>query len=122
MAIGNHPSSDRGPGPARLEVQYSVCRGRHTIILHGELDMSNAEALETIIRRLCLDGISGVVLDLSHLDFMDSSGLRAILASHELCKQYGPEFSVIPGHGAVRRLLELTATIDVLQVADDAAA
>lgn len=117
MAIANHPSSDSGyydPGPARLDVQDSVCRGRHTIVLRGELDMSNAEALETIVQRLCIDGIVGIVLDVSHLDFMDSSGLRAVLSSQAICKQHGYEFSVTPGCGAARRLLELTGTVDAL--------
>lgn len=121
MAIAPQPHSDELPryaGQTRCEVQDSVCRGRHTITLRGELDMSNAEALETITQRLCVDGISGIVLDLSDLDFIDSTGLRAVLSSQAICKQYGPEFSVIPGSTAVRRLFELTGALEVLQIED----
>ena len=122
MAIANHRSGDPGyEGQTGLEVQDSVCRGHHTIVLRGELDMSNAEALETIIQRLCIDGISGIVLDLSQLDFMDSSGLRAVLSSQATCKQHGYDLSVIPGCGAVRRLLELTGTLGVLRIEENLA-
>ena len=38
-----------------------------------------------------------VVLDLQQLTFLDSTGLRIILAARELCWRRGQEFAVTPG-------------------------
>ncbi len=116
MATPTSSPSSNGflANPNGFELRDSVCRGHHTLLLGGELDMSNADQLETVIRRLCVDGITGLVVDLTQLTFMDSTGLRAILCSYGLCQEHGCPFLVRPGHSAARRLLEVSGTLDVL--------
>jgi len=48
------------------------------------------------------------VLDLQQLTFLDSTGLRIILAARELCWRRGQEFAVTPGSPQVQRLLSVT--------------
>ncbi len=123
VAISSSPRNDVGlpaTGLPPFEVQDSVCQGQHTLVLRGELDMPYADTLEIMIRRLCIDGIRGLILDLSQLAFMGSAGLRAVLAAHNLCREHGCELLVQPGNGPVRRLFELTGTIDVLPLQGDA--
>lgn len=61
----------------------SARRGTTTVVPRGELDLATAPELEgwlEDLRRECAD----VVLDLSEVTFMDSSGLRVLLqARHE---------------------------------------
>jgi anti-anti-sigma factor len=101
-----------------FEVQASLSDGRHTLVLSGELDLAVAAGLEATIRGLCGEDGSSIALDLSQLTFMDSTGLRAVLRAQELCAEHGYDFLVTAGSGQVRRLLEVTGTIDVLHVAD----
>jgi anti-anti-sigma factor len=92
--------------------------GRHTLLLSGELDLATAAGLESTVLGLFVKSVSAVELDLSRLTFMDSTGLRAVLRTQELCAEHGCDFLVIPGSGQVQRLLELTGTTDVLPLAD----
>jgi anti-anti-sigma factor len=80
----------------------------HWLILAGELDLASAPALEAKVDELCVDGASAVVLDLSKLTFMDSTGLQAVLAATKRCGQHGTDFSLAGATGAVQRLFELT--------------
>jgi anti-anti-sigma factor len=101
-----------------FEVQASICDGRHTLALRGELDLAVAAGLEATILGLCGEGATGIELDLSQLTFMDSTGLQAVLRAQELCAEHGQDFLVTPGNGQVQRVLELTGTTNVLPLAD----
>jgi anti-sigma B factor antagonist len=48
--------------------------------LSGELDMRETEVFATAAARVLLETDGDVVLDLSDLEFIDSSGIRAMLA------------------------------------------
>lgn len=101
-----------------FEIQDSVCDGHHTLALSGELDIAEAESLESMITRLCSDGLKGISLDLSRLTFMDSSGLQAVLHAQQLCREHGYDFLVAPGKGQVLRFFEIAGVIDALPIVD----
>jgi anti-anti-sigma factor len=52
--------------------------GARTFFLRGELDMATAPMMESAIAEAVAQG-GPITLDLSHLRFMDSSGIQAIL-------------------------------------------
>lgn len=108
--------------PAVFEVQDSVSGGRHTLILHGELDLQPAAELEAMLQRICVEGTSGIVIDLSKLTFIGSTGLRTILLAKDLSEQHGYEFFVVPGQRNVQRLFELTGLHELLPLAPEGGA
>ncbi|HEX4467055.1 MAG TPA: STAS domain-containing protein [Solirubrobacteraceae bacterium] len=89
-----------------------VNRGHHTITLVGELDLMQATTLETVVRRLCTDGVASVCLDLSGLSFMDSTGIRSLVVSQDLCRAYATEFTVVPGPPLVQQVLRIAGLHD----------
>ncbi|MGH2863815.1 MAG: STAS domain-containing protein [Solirubrobacteraceae bacterium] len=85
----------------------SRCDGvRAVLSLAGELDLATAELLEQAMQGLA--GESMVVLDLEGLKFIDSTGLRGVLAASERCRERGQEFAITPGSQQVQRLLGVT--------------
>lgn len=81
-----------------------------TITLAGELDISTVDDL-----RAALDAVTSespdvivVVLDLRELRFLDSTGLRAVLAAEAQARANGHEFAVIRGPHGVHRVFEIT--------------
>jgi hypothetical protein len=52
-----------------------VCRGA------GELDLASAASPVDAVSKHCGEGAEAIVLDIGDLDFIDSTGLRAILTS-----------------------------------------
>jgi anti-sigma B factor antagonist len=100
--------------PGELSLEHSTQADCHTLLLAGELDMATAPELEASVAGLCAEGAGEVVLDLSGLTFIDSTGLRAILAARAQCVGGGREFALIPGQRSVQRLFELAGLIDKL--------
>ncbi len=70
--------------------------------------MANASLLQDALDADGLATTSTVVLDLQELQFIDSTGLRIILATRERCRERGQEFAVTPGSDQVQRLLSVT--------------
>jgi anti-anti-sigma factor len=101
-------------GDGRFEVNDVALDGLHTLILRGELDIVPAADLEAMVLKLCGDGARGIVIDLSRLTFMGSTGLRLVLAAREICVQSGCDFYVVPGPPSVQRLFELTGLLDAV--------
>ena len=87
---------------------------RYTLGLTGELDIASAPALEAKARQLFAEGAQQLVLDLSRLEFIDSSGLNAILRVRALCEEHMCEFALTPGQQPVQHLFEVTRLIDRL--------
>jgi anti-sigma B factor antagonist len=85
----------------------------------GELDLTSAGKLEGAIAE-ALDGDDAtIVLDLRQVSFMDSSGLRALLAGSERCERAGIRFGIVRGPDQVQRLLSVTHVAERLTLVDD---
>jgi len=82
-----------------------------TIRLTGEMDMATADQLDSVIAPAVSEG-GPVMLDISSLDFMDSSGLHVILrAATSLTDRGCVVIHGLDGNVSMRRLFEI-AQID----------
>jgi stage II sporulation protein AA (anti-sigma F factor antagonist) len=85
-----------------------------TLALVGELDVACSASFEELVRRVCARGPDSLLLDLSELAFMDSSGLRVVLVTNDLCQQGGIELEILPGTPQVQRIFEVTGVLDTM--------
>jgi anti-anti-sigma factor len=76
--------------------------------VRGELDLASAGQLETSIAELCADGARQILLELGELSFMDSTGLRSLLVSQELCVVNACRLVLGELSPQVERLLDLS--------------
>jgi anti-anti-sigma factor len=91
-------------GPSRL-----------TMRLYGEFDLAGTEFYEAELARIGRDGIRELVIDLSGLTFLDSSGIRMLLGTRRSADQDGFDLFVTPPeNGQVRKVLELTGVESIL--------
>lgn len=87
--------------------------------LTGELDLSTLEQLETVLDDT-LDGEGALaVVDLRKLTFLDSSGLRVLLALHSSLRETGGRLVLVQGPRRVHRVLELTRADEELEIVAD---
>ena len=98
-----------------MDVQGGVTR----VTLAGEFDLSVAARVEEELTRAAASTPEVLVLDLSGLSFMDSSGLRVVVAADERARRTGQRFVVVNGPDAVRRVFEITKVDEVLELVDD---
>jgi anti-anti-sigma factor len=73
----------------------------------GELDMSNAGELRRRVETSLKSGRNCVVIDLSGVTHMDSSGLAALIAAHQLTHQRRGRLALVITSEPVRRTVEV---------------
>jgi anti-sigma B factor antagonist len=102
-------------GRPAFEVRTVEEEGHWRLVLSGELDLASAERLEEAIHRAEEVPGRSLVLDLSDLRFIDSTGLHVLLQAHARSRKNGRRLSVRKSkHEAVIRLLDLTSTAEIL--------
>ena len=98
--------------PFRVEVVPE--RDAVRILPVGELDLATAGQLEAQVRELLDGGFRHVLLDLSALTFMGSTGVRLILELDALARRDGFELGLVQGPEPVRRVFEICGLLDHL--------
>lgn len=88
------------------------------LALRGELDLVGAPALEAQLHKLENAEVDHLVLDLSDLSFMDSSGLQVVLAADLRARETARRLEIWCGEGQVKRLFALTGVDCQLQLSD----
>jgi len=96
----------------------SECR----VVLEGELDLGAIAAFEQELKRVEADRPEVVIVDLSGLRFMDSSGLRALVMADDRARSQSRRLAIVPGPPTVRRVFEITKLDERLDLVDDATA
>lgn len=76
-----------------------------TIMVSGELDLATVPQLSAAIAEQHDAGL--LVLDLTAVTFMDSTGVRVVIQADRSCTRAGSRLVVLAGDGPVRRVLGL---------------
>jgi anti-sigma B factor antagonist len=83
--------------------------------LIGELDIGSAPALrQRLVEVLTSDG--DVVVDLSGLTFMDSSGISVLIVAHKRARDQGHRLTLRHPGGAVAKVLAVSGTDQVFTI------
>jgi anti-sigma B factor antagonist len=98
----------------RIDVRNGA--DRVVLELHGELDLLGAPSLQEEIEKVETSAPGIVVLDLEKLQFVDSAGLRVILAAHERSREQGRELALTRGSEQVQRLFTIAGVNDHLRI------
>jgi len=93
--------------PQDFEVTIEPSTGAATVRIHGDLDLSNADALTEALTGA---GASGhpVVADLAGVTFIDSSAITALVTSARMLTASGNRLELGPRSTVVERVLEIT--------------
>jgi anti-sigma B factor antagonist len=102
-----------------LEVVSAGAGEQVTVSLKGELDLSTVAKVEEELRRVEASDATLLVLDLSGLTFLDSTGLRAVITADERARAQGRRFVIIKGPDAVQRVFAITRLEERLEMVDD---
>ena len=82
------------------------------LALYGELDIASAPILERRLKKLQWAGAPTIVIDLSGLDFIDSTGLHVLIRMYRRAPE--GQMSILRGSHRVHRMFELTKTDTIL--------
>jgi anti-anti-sigma factor len=108
------------PGHAVSSSEALELRMRHlddtlTVELVGEMDLANARWMtEQVQDELEDEGVTGVEVNLAALQFVDSSGLAALVRLHNDCASRGRALRIHGARRNVRRVIEIAGLAEVL--------
>jgi anti-sigma B factor antagonist len=102
-----------------FSVTVSTDGERATVALRGELDLSGVDRARKAIEEAESGNAPLLVLDLSELDFIDSTGLEVMLRAARRAQDEGRRLIVQRPSRYVKRLLEMTAIDQSLDIVDD---
>ncbi|MEA2376957.1 MAG: anti-sigma factor antagonist [Thermoleophilaceae bacterium] len=89
------------------------------LLVEGELDIATASRLISILNSSVADALKAVVVDLTDVGFMDSTGLALLINANRRLLLRRKGFAVVCPPGPLRRVFEITDMVDTLHVCPD---
>jgi anti-anti-sigma factor len=87
--------------------------------IDGEIDLSNSAELEVAISHAVGNEALGLVVDLTHVDYLDSAGVTLLFNLARRVSRRQQEFVVVtPGDAHVREILSLSGATEALALHD----
>lgn len=102
-----------------LTASVEPFEGGLRVRLGGELDIATAPRAEEELRRAEEQAPETLAVDLSGLSFMDSTGLRLVVACAARSREAERRLLVVRGPDPVHRVLELTGLDSRLEVVEN---
>jgi anti-sigma B factor antagonist len=105
-----------------LKVSTRSQSGRIIMSLGGEIDLYTAPRLHgELVTVLAGDAPAQIVVDMSGVEFCDSTGMNVLLAAHRRAREQGGDLELAAPRPAVRKILQVTGLESVFTVLDDPA-
>ena len=102
-----------------LAVERTSSDGVELLLVEGELDIASAPRLISVLNGAVQEALRSLVVDLSRVDCMDSTGLALLINAHRRLTRRSKGFAVVCPPGPLRRVFEVTDMVDTLQVFPD---
>ncbi len=102
-----------------LEISTEEREGQVRVALVGELDIASAPKFEEGLAEAEGGSPELLVLDLRGVEFIDSTGLRAVIAADERARSAGRRFVIVRGPAAVERVFSVTQLDQRLDIVDE---
>jgi anti-sigma B factor antagonist len=103
-------------GVGNFNVETMMVDREAVLRLSGGLDMHSAEAFGEAARLVHVQAIPNLILDLSALDFIDSSGLHQFVISLKRQREIGGDVVLRAPSGHVRRVLDIVGLSEIFTV------
>jgi anti-sigma B factor antagonist len=84
--------------------------------LGGTLDIATSPTLRAALLEAADRSNHEIVVDLTQLEFLDSTGLGALIGAHKRAAEHGGSVRLVAHEGQILRLLRITGLLDVFSV------
>lgn len=102
-----------------LEVETRIIGDRTVIAVTGDLDVLSAPELRNLLAQLVEGGQVDLAVDLRSTQFIDSSGLSALVTGLKVARAAGGDLVLVCPAGHVRRLIQVLALDQVFELLDE---
>jgi anti-sigma B factor antagonist len=101
-----------------LSIDLKTEDGGETLLfkLRGSLDLATAPTVRAALSEAAEKGSQHLIVDLTQLEFLDSTGLGVLIGAHRRAAEHGGSLRLIVSDGPISRLLNITGLIAVFSV------
>jgi anti-sigma B factor antagonist len=99
-----------------LSLESTTVAGRTVLVVGGEIDTYTAPTLRDRLADLLDSGASTVIVDLSGVDFLDSTGLGVLVAGRDRAIQFGGDLPLVCAEDRILRLFRITGLDTVFTI------
>jgi anti-anti-sigma factor len=114
--VGRAPHAGGSAESLRLEVTEGPRSAR--LALYGEFDIASADDASRALQELLGRGLDAVIVDLSGLEFMDSTGVKFLVDGRDKALALGVTLSLVHGGDPVRRVLRVSGVTALFEDQD----
>jgi anti-sigma B factor antagonist len=100
-----------------MKHEISEKQGASIVAFTGEVDLESSPAAREVLLK-CLESTSKVIVDLSEVTYIDSSGVASLVEALQAAKKNGSQFSLAATSEPTRRVLELARLDKVFTLYD----
>jgi anti-sigma B factor antagonist len=100
-----------------MKHEISEQQGASVVAFTGEVDLESSPAAREILLK-CLESTSKVIVDLSEVSYIDSSGVASLVEALQAAKKNGSQFALAAVSEPTRRVLELARLDKVFTLYD----
>jgi anti-sigma B factor antagonist len=102
-----------------LAVERSRVDGYERLDVEGELDIATAPRMIAALNEAIADMAAPLVVDLTRVVFMDSTGLALLMNARRRVMRRGQGFAIICPGGPISRVFEIADMVESLRVCPD---
>ena len=117
------PAAGDGGFTMSLKITDSIVDGVSVVALSGRIILGEeSNALREELKRLVAAGSTKIVLNMSEIDYIDSSGLGTLVAAHLSAKKAGVSVRLSNLGNKFHEVMQMTKLLTVFDVYDTEAA
>ncbi|MFQ5458130.1 MAG: STAS domain-containing protein [Myxococcota bacterium] len=97
-------------------LNVEITEGLAVLAVQGEVDMHSSPRVREAQSKALAESAKGVVIDLSGVGYMDSSGIATLIEGLQRAKRDGRNFRLAGLTAAVRDVFDLARLADVFEI------
>jgi len=99
-----------------VKVRIERINGVNVITVPRELDLLNSDTFKNEVKSLIQKGDKLIVLDFSRCDYLDSSGIGAVVALHKNALMNGGGLALASLQESVMKVMQITTLDKILRI------
>ncbi|HOX33681.1 MAG TPA: anti-sigma factor antagonist [Spirochaetales bacterium] len=100
-----------------MELKIRKNGDNYIIDVNGEMDLYNSYKLKELVMKMLDKKVGRFVVNLQNVDYIDSSGIGALIYICSTIKKMGLKLVITNIHGSVKKVIELTKLMGYFPIA-----
>ncbi|AZG74940.1 anti-sigma factor antagonist [Shewanella livingstonensis] len=104
-----------------MNIEIEQHNNYQVVKLYGEVDLNNSRSIKIDIIKL-IKSKNNIIVDFTHLQYIDSSGMASLVEAFNEAKENNTEFHIAAANGSPLQVLQLTRLNTVFNLVDSVGA